>query len=154
MLQRAAHQGDSLQLVVAQVQLHQPRHVEGVGRDALVCQLVVGHPHILQLSEAAQEALWQRVNGVGLHVELVQMFRESLRDLGAVVKMAWKGFLHAFNGTFAHRRTLTFVSLLWLTSSSVRDVSAFRDAPMSLTALSLRYRIVRLSIPSRSAAVT
>lgn len=154
MLQRAAHQGDPLQLVEAQVQLHQPRHVEGVGRDALVCQLVVGHPHILQLSEAAQEALWQRVNGVGLHVELVQMFRESLRDLGAVVKMMWKHFLHAFSETFAHRRTLTFVNLLLLTSSSVRDVSAFRDVPMSLMALSLRYRIVRLSIPSRSAAVT
>lgn len=112
MLQRAAHQGDPLQLVEAQVQLHQPRHVEGVGRDALVCQLVVGHPHILQLSEAAQEALWQRVNGVGLHVELVQMFRESLRDLGAVVKMMWKDFLHAFDETFGHRCTLTFVNLL------------------------------------------
>lgn len=81
-LQRAADWRDPLQLVVAQVQLHQPRHVEGVRRDALVGQLVVGHPHVLQLSQAAQEALGQRVNGVGLHVELVQVFRKSLRDLG------------------------------------------------------------------------
>ncbi len=57
MLQRAAHWGDSLQFIVAQIQLHQPSHIEGVRRDALVCQLVVGHPDILQLGETAQEAL-------------------------------------------------------------------------------------------------
>lgn len=51
-------------------------------------------------------------------------------------------------------QTITFVSWLLLTSSSVRDVSAFRDEPMSLMALSLRYRTVRLSMPSTSAAIT
>lgn len=58
MLQCGAHCGDSLQFIEAQVQLHQPSHIKGVGRDTLVCQLVVGHPDILQLSETVQEALW------------------------------------------------------------------------------------------------
>lgn len=81
MLQRGAHWGDSLQFIEAQIQLHQPSNVKGVGRDPLICQLVVGHPDILQLGEMAQEVLWERIDGVGLHVELVQMFRECLRDL-------------------------------------------------------------------------
>lgn len=49
-LQRGADRWDSLQFVVAQVQLHQPCHIESVGGDSLVCQLIVGHPDILQLS--------------------------------------------------------------------------------------------------------
>lgn len=80
-LQRRAHGGDSLQSVVAQVQLHQAGHVEGVGRDARVCELVVSHPDILQLGQTGQEALWERLDGVALHVELVQLFRERVRDL-------------------------------------------------------------------------
>lgn len=44
----------------------------------------MGHPDVLQLSETVQEALWKSVNGVGLQVELVQMFREFLWDLGSV----------------------------------------------------------------------
>ena len=58
MLQCGAHYGDSLQFIEAQVQLHQPGHIKGVGRDTLVCQQIVSHPDVLQLSEAAQEALW------------------------------------------------------------------------------------------------
>ena len=86
-LQCGADYGDSLQLVEAQVQLHQPRHVEGVGGDALVCQLVVAHPDILQLCETTQEVCWHWVDGVGLQIELVQMVREGLRDLGSFI---WK----------------------------------------------------------------
>lgn len=37
MLQCGAHWGDSLQFIEAQVQLHQPSHIKGVGRDTLVC---------------------------------------------------------------------------------------------------------------------
>lgn len=64
--------------------------------------------------------------------------------------------IYSLNGTFANTliHIITLVNLLLLMSSSVRDLSAFRDVPMSVTALSWRYRIVRLSIPSRSAAVT
>lgn len=47
MLQGGAHRGDSLQFVVAQVQLHQPGHIERVCRDALVCQLIVSYPDVL-----------------------------------------------------------------------------------------------------------
>lgn len=52
MLQSGAHRGNPLQLIEAQVQLHQPGHIEGVGRDSLVCELVVAHPDVLQLGEA------------------------------------------------------------------------------------------------------
>lgn len=81
MLQGRAHDGDSLQQVEAQVQLHQAGHIEGVGGDAFVCEVVVRHPDVLQLGQTGQEALRQRVDGVVLHVELVQLFRERLRDL-------------------------------------------------------------------------
>lgn len=157
MLQRATDWRDPLQLVVAQVQLHQPRHVEGVGRDALVCQLVVGHPHILQLSQAAQETLGQRVDGVGLHVELVQVFRKSLRDLRGVYENGRRRTSFVLGQSFGDLKsfqTVTFVSWLLLTSRSVRDVSVFRDEPISLIPLLLRYRAVRLSMPSTSAAIT
>lgn len=80
-LQRRAHSGDSLQPVEAQVQLHQAGHVKGVGGDALVCELVVRHPDILQLGQTGQEALWERSDGVVLHVELVQLLRERVWDL-------------------------------------------------------------------------
>lgn len=50
-LQRRADGGDPLQPVEAQVQLHQARHVEGVGGDAGVRELVVSHPHVLQLAQ-------------------------------------------------------------------------------------------------------
>lgn len=50
MLQCSTDRRDSLQFVVAQVQLHQPGHIESVGGDSLVCQLIVSHPDILQLS--------------------------------------------------------------------------------------------------------
>lgn len=76
MLQCGADDGDSLQFVVAQVQFHQSSHIEGVGRDALVCELVVCQSDILQLSQSVQEALWQKINGVVLHVELVQVCRQ------------------------------------------------------------------------------
>lgn len=63
--------------------------------------------------------------------------------------------IHWINGTICKQiHTVTFVNLLPLMSSSVRDFSALSDDPMSVTALSLRYRIVRLAIPSRSAGVT
>lgn len=81
MLQRRAHGGDLLQPVIAQVELHQAGHVEGVGRDALVRQLVVCHPDILQLGQTGQEALWERVDGVVLHVELVQLVRQRVWHL-------------------------------------------------------------------------
>lgn len=80
-LQRRAHNGDSLQPVEAQVQLHQAGHVKGVGGDALVCELVVRYPDILQLGQTGQEALWERADGVVLHVELVQLLRERVWDL-------------------------------------------------------------------------
>lgn len=159
MLQSGADRRDSLQLVEAQVQLHQPGHVEGVGRDALIGQQVVGHPHVLQLWEPTHEALWESVDGVGLQVELVQTFRQSLWDLGGREVKSVRVTMD-FNGTYRQTNIdkqtnmFTFVSLFPLMSSSVSEVRAFRDVPMSETALSWRYRMVRLSIPSRSADVT
>ena len=88
----------------------------------------------------------------------MQMFGECLWGLGTVHEkiVGRLEIIHSLNGILAntHIRTVTFVSLLPLMSSSVRDFSAFRDVPTSVTALSWRYRIVRLSIPSRSAGVT
>lgn len=80
-LQRRADGGDPLQPVEAQVQLHQAGHVEGVGGDAGVRELVVSHPHVLQLAQTGQEALWEGLDGVVLHVELVQLFGERVWDL-------------------------------------------------------------------------
>lgn len=84
MLQSGADQRDSLQVVEAQVQLHQACRIEDVGRQALVRELVVGHPKILQLCQSGQEALRQRSDGVGVQVELVQSFGESLWHLRGV----------------------------------------------------------------------
>lgn len=81
MLQCGTDDRDSLQLVEAQVQLHQPSHIKSIRGDALICELVVSHPEILQLSEAAQESLGYRVNGVKIQVELMQMFREIIWNL-------------------------------------------------------------------------
>lgn len=80
-LQRHANGGDSLQPVEAQVQLHQAGHVKGAGGDTLVGELVVRQPDILELGQMGQEALWERADGVVLHVELVQLFRERVWDL-------------------------------------------------------------------------
>lgn len=99
MLQRGAHWGDPLQFIETQVQLHQPSNVKGVGRDTLICQLVVGHPDILQLGEMAQEVLWERINGVGLHVELVQLFREGLRDLRQRTTTSQEGWTSSIHPT-------------------------------------------------------
>ena len=83
------------------------------------------------------------------------MFRESLWYLGSVDENIVRGLtiVLPFNRTYANTG-ITFVNLLPLMSSRVRDTSAFSDVLMSVTALSWRYRIVRLSIPSRSAGVT
>lgn len=48
----------------------------------------------------------------------------------------------------------TFVNRLLLMSSIVRDFRAFKEVPMSVMALSWRYRRERLSIPSKSATAT
>lgn len=50
MLQCGADSWNSLQFVEAQVQLHQPAYIKGVGWDPFVLQQIVGHPYILQLS--------------------------------------------------------------------------------------------------------
>lgn len=158
MLQSGADQRDSLQVVEAQVQLHQACRIEDVGRQALVRELVVGHPKILQLCQSGQEALRQRSDGVGVQVELVQSFGESLWHLrGVRGGSEWR--LEVDTGSYfvrekSHTPTLTFDNLLPLTSNSVRDVRDLSDAPMSVIALSWRWRIVRLSIPSRSKGVT
>lgn len=76
-------------------------------------------------------------------------------QLMKILREDWKlsiDLMQTFSNTQIH--TITFVNLLPLMSSSVRDFSAFSDVPMSVTALSWRYRIVRLSIPSRSVGVT
>lgn len=147
-LQRRAHGGDSLQPVEAQVQLHQAGHIEGVGGDALVSELVVRQPDILELGQTAQEALWEGVDGVVLHVELVHLSRERVWDLGGHRRLGAEQGGHICKGM------MTFVNWLLLMSSIMRDFRAFREVPMSLMALSWRYRTERWSIPSKSATAT
>ena len=77
-LKRLADGGDPLQLVEAEVQLHQARHVEGVGGDAIVGQLVVGHADVLQLGELTEETLWDSTDGVGLQVQLVEALWKTI----------------------------------------------------------------------------
>lgn len=153
MLQCGAHWRNPLQFIEAQVQLHQSSHIKSVGRNTLVSKLVVGHPDILQLRETAQETLWQGINGVGVQIKLVQMFRESLWDLRSDNQNIIAG-LEIILSLCKQIHTVTLVNLLPLMSSSVRDFSALSDVLMSVTALSWRYRIVRLSIPSKSAGIT
>lgn len=147
-LQGRAHGGDSLQPVEAQVQLHQAGHVEGVGGDALVSELVVRQPDILELGQTGQETLWEGVDGVVVHVELVHLFREGVWDLRGHRRLV------AEQGWNICKGMMTFVNWLLLMSSTMRDFRAFREVPMSVMALSWRYRRESWSIPSKSATAT